>query len=178
MLDAPCKSLRTHKTTKPLCSFIQFFVISEKQSRFFEYFNFLCSEIQYLAVLIWIQSTLLITDDHNLASLFLHKLCRSVAFKDTLEQNLSISFLSALSVIIWCYLSIIFLTIVYLAFMAFTGRDIAKSLQKGVGYLFQLHFGIIFWYVNVILLATISLQKKGKHYQFWLILQTKSRYFI
>ena len=150
----------TPKSLTAWSSFISFFLIHEKQSTFYQYLLFCISELQYIAILLWILSSLSSTSDHNELSRFILKAVRIITFEGFWTDNTS-KILDLSLVIIWLYIGFCCLLIGFLWIKVYKKTSLGRRSRKALSIIFRLHFKLFFWICNVLLMASISDKSQG-----------------
>ena len=156
-MQAIPKTFTVTKKKNSIYSFISFFVISDDHSKISQYFYLCISEIQYIAILLWMQYAFLSSADSNPATQLIHKIAESIAFEFIWENGIQTSIISTLLTASWIYIALFSGMISYLAFKAHRGeQSIHKWATKSIFIGSQLHFGFIFWIINMISMISLS----------------------
>ena len=114
-------------------------------------------KFRYIAILMWMQYVFLSSTDSNPATQLIHKVAESIAFEFIWENGIQTSIISTLLTASWIYIALFSAMIAHLVLK--TRREeqnIHRWVKKALFIASQLHFGFIFWIINMISMVSLS----------------------
>ena len=107
------------------------------------------------------QALLLSDENHDTASLFIQISSRAISFNSFWHGEIQLGIFNTLLAISWAYIILFAAFITYIGTKVYKGQVLGTSLRRLAYVPFNLHFGFIFWIVNMVLLVSFSQYTHG-----------------